>query len=365
MSGSRRAHRAAAVPAECPTAPAVSAAPAAPAVSAAPAVARDGMRERRCSVARTLTILSDSWAFLVLRESYFGATRFQEFRAALGLPRQTLTERLRMLTQQGLLRRTACAAHPKRFEYRLTERGIDLYPVMLALLAFGDRWLSDQERPPIYLVHNLCRCACRPSVACSHCLAEVNVRTVCYRDGPGAGVSRAAKARCRRRSADPRVLERGRPSSVARALKIIGDRWSFMVIRECFFGVRRFDALKGTLGIAPNILTDRLNRLVAENILARVKYQDLPRRFEYRLTEKGKDLYGPLIAMLGWGDRWLANGKPPLVLTHIACGRDFDPVVLCDQCRRPLVARDMSYKLNYPQEGGLDRPAKPGRPILT
>jgi hypothetical protein len=68
--------------------------------------------------------------------------------------------------------------------------------------------------------------------------------------------------------------------------------------------------------------------------------------------------------MLGWGDRWLANGKPPLILTHRACGSDFAPTVVCDQCRRPLTAHDMSYKLNYALPKGYDQPTKPGRPIL-
>jgi DNA-binding HxlR family transcriptional regulator len=307
--------------------------------------------------------LSDSWAFLILRECYFGARRFQEFQSALGLPRPTLTQRLRRLTAQGLLRRVQYSEHPKRSEYRLTDKGIDMYPVMLSLLAFGDKWLAGSAKPPIYLVHNACGCVCRPTVACSHCRAEVNVRTVEYRDGKGAGTSRVRQPRRNRRSSDASVLDRGRPSSVARTLKVIGDRWSFMVIREAFFGVRRFDQLQNKLGIASNILTDRLNRLVADGIFSRTKYQDLPERFEYPLTEKGKDLYGPLIAMQRWGDRWLSNGKPPLVLRHKACGNDFDPMVICDQCRQPLRAADMSYKLNYTLPKGHDRPAKPGRPI--
>src|SRR5215470_5565397 len=99
------------------------------------------LHERNCSVGRTVAILSDSWAFLILRESYFGATRFETFQSALGIPRQTLTQRLRMLTARGLLRRVQYSDRPKRSEYRLTSMGIDLYPVMLALLAFGDKWL--------------------------------------------------------------------------------------------------------------------------------------------------------------------------------------------------------------------------------
>ena len=225
------------------------------------------IHERNCSVGRTVAILSDSWAFLVLRESYFAATRFETFQSALGIPRATLTQRLRMLTTQGLLRRVQYSERPQRFEYRLTAMGMDLYPVMMALLAFGDKWLKKTTKPPIYLVHNLCGEVCRPMVACSQCKEEVNVKTVNYRDGPGAGITPVVDAKRNRRPSDPTVLDRGRPSSVAQTLKVIGDRWSFMVIREAFFGIRRFDDLQNTLGIAPNILTDRLDRLVAEGNL--------------------------------------------------------------------------------------------------
>jgi DNA-binding HxlR family transcriptional regulator len=320
------------------------------------------VHERNCSVGRTVAILSDSWAFLVLRESYFAATRFETFQSALGIPRATLTQRLRMLTRQGLLRRVLYSQRPERYEYRLTAMGIDLYPVMMALLAFGDKWLKKTAKPPIYLVHNLCGHVCLPLVACSQCKEEVNVKTVSYRDGPGAGASPVINAKRNRRPSDPAVLDRGRPSSVAQTLKIIGDRWSFMVIREAFFGVRRFDDLQNKLGIAPNILTDRLDRLVAEGIFKRTKYQDLPERYEYPLTDKGKDLYGSLIAMLRWGDEWLARGEVPLILNHKDCGKDFSPVVVCDHCREPLEAKDMSYRLNYrPRRDS--RPLKTGRPI--
>jgi DNA-binding HxlR family transcriptional regulator len=251
---------------------------------------------------------------------------------------------------------------PKRFQYRLTAIGIDLYPIMMALLAFGDKWLKKTAKPPIYLVHNLCGEVCRPMVACSQCKEEVNVKTVAYRDGPGAGVTPVVDAKRNRRPSDPTVLDRGRPSSVAQTLKVIGDRWSFMVIREAFFGIRRFDDLQNKLGIAPNILTDRLDRLVAEGIFKRRKYQDLPERYEYPLTDKGKDLYGPLIAMLRWGDDWLAHGEVPLILQHNDCGKDFNPAVVCDHCRRLLKAKDMSYCLNYRLRRD-SRPLKPGRPI--
>jgi DNA-binding HxlR family transcriptional regulator len=318
------------------------------------------LHERNCSVGRTVAILSDSWAFLVLRESYFGATRFEAFQLALGIPRQTLTQRLRMLTVQGLLHRVQYSERPKRSEYRLTDMGFDLYPVMLALLAFGNKWLCRSKKPPVELIHNACGAVCHPVVACSRCKEAVTSRTVSYREGPGAGVTRVRVGKRYRRSSDPAVLDRGRPSMVAETLKIIGDRWSFMVITEAFFGIRQFDQWQQKLGIASNILTDRLNRLVADGIFERRKYQDLPLRFEYRFTEKGKDLYGPLIAMLRWGDRWLSHGKPPLILTHHVCKQDFEATVICDHCRQPLYAQDMGYQLSYRPKHD-ERSKKPGR----
>src|SRR5215468_2300878 len=165
------------------------------------------LHERNCSVARTVAIVSDSWAFLVLRESYFGATRFETFQSALGIPRQTLTQRLRMLTVQGLLRQVQYSDRPKRSEYRLTTMGIDLYPVILALLAFGDKWLCRAKTPPIQLIHNVCGSVCHPIVACSHCKNEVAAQTVTYRDGPGAGASPILDAKRNRRSSDPAVLD--------------------------------------------------------------------------------------------------------------------------------------------------------------
>ncbi|WP_128561006.1 winged helix-turn-helix transcriptional regulator [Methylobacterium crusticola] len=322
------------------------------------------MLERNCSVARTVRILSDAWAFLIIREAFFGARRFETFRAALGLPRATLTERLRMLTRAGIFHQAPASGSAKRLEYRLTREGLDLYPSFIALMQFGDRWLAGAAGPPLRLVHS-CGCESRPFVGCSACSEAITAGEVTYRDGPGAGKAPVDPARRSRRASDPAQFERGRPSSVSRALQIIGDRWSFLVIREAFFGGRRFDRLQAELNIAPNILTDRLARLLGSRVLERRKYQDAPERFEYRLTGIGRDLYGPMITMMAWGDRWLARGKPPLVLTHARCGRDFTPLVLCDGCRRPIDSRSMKYRMCYdpgafgePEEEGATAPGR-------
>lgn len=318
----------------------------------APAAARPSSKAaarpmvRNCSVDRTLTILSDAWAFLVLREVYLGARRFDQIRAVLHMPRSTLSDRLARLTEAEVIQRRPLSDTAARFEYRLTERGSDLYLVMLAMLRFGDDWLAGGKPPPLRLIHATCGHECHPETLCSACGEPVTALKVAFRDGPGAGASPAPDMPQRRRSSGVETFERGRPSSVSRTLGILADRWTFLVLRELFFGVRRFDAFQDRLGIAPNILTDRLGRLVEQKILRRVKYQDLPERHEYKLTAMGRDLYLPLIQMLRWGDQWLGFEKP-LILRHFTCGRDFVPVIACDHCRQPLNPRDMRYRLTY------------------
>ena len=311
-------------------------------------------RERNCSVGRTVDVIGDGWTFMILRECYFGVKRFEKFQEMLGLPRTTLTARLRKLTALGVLRQVQYSERPPRYGYHLTRTGVDLYPVMLALMSFGDKWLAGRKAKPLQLVHLKCDHPCKAVVACSACKGEILPSRVSYRDGPGAGSSPVQVGRTSRRSADPTALERRRPSSVARALRVIGDRWSFMIIREAFFRVRRFDDLQTRLGIAPNILTDRLGRLVADGVFRRVPYQVSPDRYEYRFTDKGKDLFGSMLAMLSWGDKWLSGGEPPLIMTHADCGKDFDQVVVCDHCSQALVAPEMRYVMNYRDPGAVD-----------
>lgn len=115
----------------------------------------------------------------------------------------------------------------------------------------------------------------------------------------------------------------GQNCSIARALEIVGERWTLLIVRDAFLGRRRFDEFQESLGISRNVLTERLNRLVDEEILERVLYQEHPARYEYRLTRKGRDLHLALTGLRQWGDRY-ASDKPPTLLRARADGR---PVV--------------------------------------
>jgi len=302
--------------------------------------------ERNCSVRRTVEIVLDSWSFLILREAFFGVRRFDKFQSRLSIPRQTLSNRLSKLVENDILS-TGTRPNERGKQYFLTDRGKDLFPTMLSLIEFGDKWLAGDAPPPLTLTHKACGQKCRPMTACSKCKTPIHARDVTYRDGPGAGFSPHEQRRSTRRTSDANVLQRARPCSVARSLTIIGDRWSFLILREGWFGVRRFDEMREKLGIATNILTDRLNRLVEAGVFDKVPYNEAQDRFEYRFTKMGLDLYKPMLVMMAWGDKCLGNGVAPLRLRHRNCGQDFQAEVVCSECLKPIHSSDTEYTLNY------------------
>ncbi len=124
--------------------------------------------------------------------------------------------------------------------------------------------------------------------------------------------------------------------SIEVTLAIIGDRWTLLILRDIFRGLHRFVDLQKDLGIARNLLADRLAKLVETEVLEKVPYQNRPIRHEYRLTAKGADLSPALIALMDWGDKWYADGQPPTVLIHSQCGTPLEQTVHCPQCEEAV-----------------------------
>ncbi len=130
--------------------------------------------------------------------------------------------------------------------------------------------------------------------------------------------------------------------SIARALSVVGDCWTLLILRELFSRSRRFDEFQAQLGLSPYILSERLNKLIKHGVVRRQKYQDRPARYEYRLTEKGLELYPLLLALLRWGDTWMvAETGPPVRLYHASCGHEMTPELVCSECGSPLHPRDV------------------------
>lgn len=134
----------------------------------------------------------------------------------------------------------------------------------------------------------------------------------------------------------------GQLCSIARTLELIGERWSILVIREVFSGRRRFSEMQRTLGVARNVLANRLQRLVDEGILERRPYSERPRRDEYFLTERGLDLWPTMVSLMHWGDKHMPlPGGPPVVLVHKGeCGGTVDDRRTCERCGKQLDVRD-------------------------
>jgi len=143
------------------------------------------------------------------------------------------------------------------------------------------------------------------------------------------------------------------PCPVARVVDLFGDSWTTLVLRDAFYGIRRFDEFRRSLGIARNTLADRLRLLVDEGLLEKAPYQADPERFEYLLTDKGRDFFPVLAAMARWGDRWLTGADgPPITFRHVLCGHDTSAEVVCAECGEPLGAGDteMTAGPGFPQQ---------------
>ena len=154
------------------------------------------------------------------------------------------------------------------------------------------------------------------------------------------------------------------PCSVARTLAVVGDRWTLLILRDAFLGVRRFDEFQERLGLSRALLTDRLRTLVDGGLLERRVYQERPERHEYRLTPAGLDFYPVLLSIADWGNRHRADARgAPLIHRHRTCGQDFRPVTTCSECGEPVDAQSVAVRAGpgYPDPRAPRQVARAGR----
>jgi len=145
-----------------------------------------------CSIARTLDVVGEWWTLLILRDAFRGTHRFDDFHSSLGVARSVLTARLQKLTEHGVLERRAYSEHPPRYEYHLTDKGRDLFPVIATLLHWGDVWAPNPAGPPRVFVHDSCGQVTVPVLTCPHCHGEVSAANTHSEPGPGSSQVRAA-----------------------------------------------------------------------------------------------------------------------------------------------------------------------------
>jgi DNA-binding HxlR family transcriptional regulator len=288
------------------------------------------------SLHRALAALGDWWSVLLIREAFLGVRQFDGFQARLGIPRQTLTNRLRELVANELLYTKPYQARPVRHEYRLTRKGLELYPYALLLWRWQRRWSQASVNPlPERLVHLDCGQPTEPVFGCAHCRQPATIHDVEWREG-----SQAPAAAARAREGAARSKRHTVSRSVADAAQlaehgafIVSDRWTHLIIACGYLGLTTFDGFQRALGIAPNILAQRLRLLVDARLLRKLADAQDSRRFQYRLTERSRDLFPISMMLITWADRWMPSaGGPPMLRVHRGCGQRLLPVVMCSAC---------------------------------
>ena len=332
------------------------AAPALSPASAAPT--KIAHQLRATSLNRALLVLGDWWTVMLIREAFVGVRLFDDFQARLAIPRQTLANRLRELVEQDLLYTKPYQARPVRHEYRLSAKGLDLYSYALLLWRWQRRWGQGGANPlPEKLIHKSCGQSFEPVFGCAACREPVTIHEVSWQQRPGlppAAAERAnssaaatASARATRHTVSRSVLDSTRLH--LHGASIVADRWTHLLLAAAYLGVTTFDAFERELGIAPNTLAQRLGMLVDARLLAKQADAQDSRRFQYRLTDRSRDLFPISMALIRWADHWLPSREgPPMLRLHRGCGQPLHGVVMCSVCAQDLKPWDVRFESGQP-----------------
>ncbi|WP_440098885.1 winged helix-turn-helix transcriptional regulator [Streptosporangium sp. H16] len=295
-------------------------------------------RAELSAIGQALVILGDRWVLLILQRAFLLRIRtFAGWRDALGISESVLAARLRELVDHGIFELSAYRDGRTRYEYRLTERGLQLWALLVAIQAWERDWVDPGRLPP--LLHEQCGQDAKPYLGCGSCLEPMSARDTRTEPGPLATFSRIGPPRRHRRtvrSDAPADLIGYCPAS----MEILGDRWSTSVLAGAFLGIRRFVDFQSGLGIAPSVLTDRLRRFVELRVF------DARPDGSYRLTDKGLAFFEVFAFLVDWAQReFPAPEGSALSITHALCGATFQPVLLCRACGRPLQRREVRFVL--------------------
>lgn len=294
-------------------------------------------------VAQALAVIGDRWAMLVIRDVFLGFRRFEDLRQRSGAARGTLASRLRRLVENGILYKNPYQSSPPRYEYRLTDKGLDLYPIILNIWNWETRWGGGHQLPP-QLIHKSCGRPMTPRFVCGECQQPIALHDVRFEAGEADPKAAAVPPRFQRRSKSRGKSDEAVDERFFHTLDIIGDRWTGLVNAAAYFGLHRYDDIAKGIGIATNILSDRLKLLVNHGVMERRAYQKRPVRYEYHLTEKGRELYPIAVSMHEWANRWIVEEeRRPLRLIHKPCATPLRSRMICSECGEQLRPADVYF----------------------
>ncbi|MFC7462496.1 winged helix-turn-helix transcriptional regulator [Hydrogenophaga defluvii] len=293
---------------------------------------------RVSGASRAIEVLGDAWVLRILRTSFRGARRFSDHMHALGVSRAVLSDRLERMCRDGLLEKiVAPSAHP---EYRLTETGLALWSVLLAMWQWEQHWgtgtdtsAPSHDRPRIRLIHLECGKPIDPIYACAHCQAPVTPFDTFAAPATEEDehTAPAALLPARRRYRKSHSDDRG---SLPTLLRLFGDRWNAMIVAAALQGHKTFSALSVATGIWPASLTDRLEELQSMGMLRGISYAGS--RLEYHLTRAAIATYPITIELIQWGDHWQRHSASSLTVIHRPCGQSLRGQWMCPHCNNVL-----------------------------
>ena len=299
---------------------------------------------RACSIWRALDVVGDVPVLLIMERAWLGARRFEEFVAQTRLARSVISGRLSKLVEARIFSKELAEGR-HRHVYRLLPMGRELFPTALMILRWQHCWEPVRRGFNVRLVHRDCGHAMEPTPVCAHCNEEIDPRFVSWQPGPGL-TQVIPDYQKRRKQTTAAIARRDASVMVDSVIELFGDRWATLIVRACFTGIYRYDDIQRDTLMATNILSDRIDRLLAQGILKPILYSAHRRRFEYRLTDKGRDLYCVLLALLKWGDTWFSDELgPPLLLTHNPCDHALEMKIECSECHETVDFYNTSFEL--------------------
>jgi DNA-binding HxlR family transcriptional regulator len=293
------------------------------------------------AVGRILGLLGDEWTLLIIQQALLGATRYGEFMQRLPISNSVLTNRLRALTDDGLMVRTAYRTRPVRAEYLISQRGRALWPVLLSIWEWERRWVPEHVDRLPGMRHTLCDSDFAPVLTCRSCAEAVTEKQVTARWGPSGSWPRSVpeSATRRRTNADGNHHQAG---LFPETMSVFGNRWAAALLVCAFLGTSRFTDFQTQLGAPPTLLAGRLQTFCANGVLS-ASQQTGQARGRYQLTEKGRAFFPVIVTALQCGQQWFHAPEGPAVLsTHLDCGEPFTGVLTCDQCAQRLKGTQVS-----------------------
>jgi DNA-binding HxlR family transcriptional regulator len=280
------------------------------------------------AVRQSADVICDRWSISLLLAAFLGARRFADFIALTGASGGILTTRLKKLARDGLLLKTPYSRRPLRHDYWLTNMGREFFAVVVELVRWEQRWFPDPTNPIQTMIERTAPERLAAPLRCPACGEAITARSVDVEVSRALLRAMPPKTSPYRRS----TISRDTPAAAAPpllgpSLDLLGDKWSIEIINCAFLPIRRFGEFRALTGIAANILTDRLNRLVEVGFLAKGDDRRPGRSpAGYYLTEVGIAFYPVLLRMQDWADDWITDRySSPVALIHRPCGATLYP----------------------------------------